>query len=60
MNDLWRSSKSRLVTEIVKAKSESERLALKPDNIKSLDAWKAFVKIKTSKEHQVSKTVCFA
>ncbi|KAL5569972.1 hypothetical protein UlMin_026547 [Ulmus minor] len=53
MADLWRASKSRLVTAIIDAKSESERLALKPDCIKSDVEWRAFVKQKTSKEHMV-------
>ena len=53
MADLWRDPKSRLVTAIIDAKSESERLALKPDCIKSDVEWRAFVKQKTSKEHMV-------
>ena len=40
------------------AKIESERLALKPDSIKSDAKWKAFVKLKTSKEHRVQKSMC--
>ena len=58
MNDLWRASKSRLVTDLIKARTESERLALKPDNMKSDAEWKAFVKLKTSKEHRVRKSMC--
>lgn len=54
MSDLWRSAKSRLVNDIINAKTESERLALKPDCIKSDVEWRAFVKQKTSKEHMVS------
>ena len=50
-------SKSRLVSDLVNAKTESERLTLKPDNMKSDAEWKAFVKVKTSKEHQVSTTI---
>ena len=57
MNDLWRASKSRLVFDLVNAKTESECLALKPDNMKSDAEWKAFVKVKTSKEHQVRTTI---
>ena len=60
MNNLWRTSKSRVVAEIVKATSKSERLALKSDNINSVDEWKAFVRLKTSKEHLVSTTICLA
>ena len=53
MADLWRATKSRLVTAIINAKSESEQLALKLDCIKSDVEWRAFVKHKTSKEHMV-------
>ena len=35
MAKLWRVGKSRLVNDIINAKNESERLALKPDCIKS-------------------------
>ncbi len=58
MNDLWRASKSRLVTELMNATTESERPVLKPDNMKSDAEWKAFVKLKTSKEHRVRKSMC--
>ncbi|XP_062114462.1 uncharacterized protein LOC133825549 [Humulus lupulus] len=51
MANLWRSAKSRLVKDIIDAKTENERLALKPDCIKSDVEWRAFVKQKTSKEH---------
>ena len=53
MADLWRTGKSRLVRNIINAKNESERLALKPDCIKSDVEWRAFVAQKTSKEHLV-------
>ena len=53
MADLWRALKSRLVTAIIDAKLESERLALKPNNIKSDVEWRVFVQQKTSKEHHV-------
>lgn len=36
MDDLWRASKSRLVTKIRKTSNEKERLKLRPDNIKSI------------------------
>ena len=57
MNDLWRTSNSRLVAEVINAESETQCLALKPDNIKSVDEWKDFVRAKKSKEHLVSKIV---
>ncbi|KAF4357197.1 hypothetical protein G4B88_011056 [Cannabis sativa] len=51
MASLWRSGKSRLVKELNDAKNESERLAMKPDCIKSDAEWRSFVTQKTSKEH---------
>ena len=57
MAELWRSEKSRLVTEIINAKNESERLALKPDCIKSDVEWRSFVAQKTSKEHLVRNMI---
>jgi len=53
MGAIWRSSKSRLVNQVKKAKNEEERLKLKPDNIKSVVEWKAFVREKTSPAFQV-------
>ena len=53
MGALWRASNSRLVKAIKEAKNEEERLTLKPDNIKSITNWKAFVKEKTSISFQV-------
>ena len=53
MGTLWRASKSRLVKAIKEAKNEEERLMLKPDNIKSINVWKAFVRDKTSTTFQV-------
>ncbi|XP_062106702.1 uncharacterized protein LOC133818035 isoform X2 [Humulus lupulus] len=55
MVDLWRASKSRLVKDIISAKTESERQALKPDCIKSDVEWRAFIKQKTSKEHMTKQ-----
>ncbi|KAL5564188.1 hypothetical protein UlMin_027352 [Ulmus minor] len=52
MCELWRSSKSRLVTRLNKLPNEEERLKLKPDNIKLEAEWKAFVREKTSKKFQ--------
>ncbi|KAJ0080106.1 hypothetical protein Patl1_23757 [Pistacia atlantica] len=46
MGALWRTSKSRLVSNIKMAKNEDERMALKPDNIKSISEWKKFVEQK--------------
>ena len=48
--ELWRSSKSRLVTRLNKLPNEEEQLKLKPDNIKLEAEWKAFVREKTSKK----------
>ncbi|GMN19561.1 hypothetical protein TIFTF001_039840 [Ficus carica] len=42
MGELWRASKSRLVTKLGGAPNNEERLKLKPDNIKSNVEWKAF------------------
>ena len=53
MAELWRVGKSRLVKDIINAKNESERLALKSDCIKSDVEWRAFVAKKISKEHLV-------
>lgn len=55
MGDLWRSSKSRLVTKLNELPNEQERLKLKPDNIKSETEWRVFVREKTSKQFQVTK-----
>uniref|UniRef100_A0A803NRS9 Uncharacterized protein n=1 Tax=Cannabis sativa TaxID=3483 RepID=A0A803NRS9_CANSA len=52
MGDLWRASKSRLVAKVKKAPNEHERLKLKPDNIKTVIEWRAFIKEKTSLEFQ--------
>ncbi|PON53964.1 hypothetical protein PanWU01x14_198420 [Parasponia andersonii] len=52
MADLWRASKSRLVTKIRLAPNEEERLKLRPDNIKSKVEWKAFIREKTNAEFQ--------
>ncbi|KAJ0099241.1 hypothetical protein Patl1_20504 [Pistacia atlantica] len=46
MSALWRTSKSRLVSNIKMAKNEEERMALKPNNIKSISEWKKFVEEK--------------
>ncbi|PON52070.1 hypothetical protein PanWU01x14_211850 [Parasponia andersonii] len=53
MGALWRASKSRLVKDIKEAKNDEERMKLKPDNIKSIIEWKAFVREKTSIVFQV-------
>ncbi|GMN64729.1 hypothetical protein TIFTF001_033804 [Ficus carica] len=50
MGELWRASKSRLVTKLRDAPNNEERLKLKPDTIKSNVEWKAFVREKTSVE----------
>ena len=53
MADLWRTSKSRLVTKISNAPNKQERFKLRPDNIKSEVEWRAFVREKTSSEFKV-------
>ena len=53
MGNLWRASKSRLVTAVRAANSKTERLKLKPSNIQSVTAWNAWVKIKTSSDFKV-------
>ena len=57
MNDLWRALKSRLVYDLINVRKESEHLALKSNSMKSDAEQKAFVKLKTSKEHQVCTTI---
>ena len=58
MGELWRASKSRLVTKLRDAPNNEERLKLKPDNIKSNVEWKAFVREKTSVEFTVTSMAC--
>ncbi|XP_062092585.1 uncharacterized protein LOC133798352 isoform X2 [Humulus lupulus] len=58
MAELWRAGKSRLVKDIINAKNESERLALKLDCIKSDVEWRAFVAKKISKEHLDIRAKC--
>ena len=53
MGELFRASKSRFVSKIIKAPNEQERQALQPDNIKSSKDWKELVKEKTSPAFQV-------
>ncbi|XP_058184475.1 uncharacterized protein LOC131301962 isoform X2 [Rhododendron vialii] len=53
MNEDWRASKSTLVRKVRNASNEEERLKLQPDNIKSLQDWKDFVKEKTSEQFKV-------
>ncbi|XP_048628411.1 uncharacterized protein LOC125598168 [Brassica napus] len=48
MGCLWRSGKSRLVSQLRNAKSSTERAALKPSNIRSVQVWSAWVKSRTS------------
>ncbi|XP_062096269.1 uncharacterized protein LOC133802052 [Humulus lupulus] len=52
--NLWRSAKSRLVKDIIDAKTENERLVLKPDCIKSDVEWR---EQKASKEHMTKQTL---
>lgn len=52
MGCIWRSSKSRLVSQITKAKNNAERMKLRPKNIPTAE-WRKFVKQKTSEEFKV-------
>lgn len=54
MSACWRSSKSRLVSQIRNASNEEEILELRPDNIKSIQDWNDFVKEKTSETFKVN------
>ncbi|CAA7048696.1 unnamed protein product [Microthlaspi erraticum] len=47
MGCLWRSSKSRVVKEIMEATNNQQRMNLRPKNVTPVD-WRKFVKIKTS------------
>ncbi|CAA7043014.1 unnamed protein product [Microthlaspi erraticum] len=49
MGCLWRSSKSRVVGKIMKAKNNAERMQLRPKNVPIAD-WRKFIKAKTSAE----------
>ncbi|KAG7572280.1 Transposase Tnp1/En/Spm-like [Arabidopsis suecica] len=52
MGCLWRSWKSRLVTRIREAKTNRQRMNLRPKNVSPFE-WRKFVKLKTSKEFKV-------
>ncbi|KAL5549202.1 hypothetical protein UlMin_004433, partial [Ulmus minor] len=52
MAELWRTSKSRLVSKLNKLPNDEQRLQLKPHNIKSEAEWRAFVQEKTSEKFQ--------
>lgn len=53
MGDLWRASKSRLVSKIQSASNDEELEKLKPDNISSMHDWNDFIKDKTSAKFKV-------
>lgn len=52
MGCLWRSSKSRLVQNVINAKNNAERMKLRPKNI-PIAEWRKYVKLKTSPEFKV-------
>ena len=52
MGSLWRSSKSRLVTQINEAENNQQRNLLSPKNVPPTE-WRKFVKLKTSQEFKV-------
>ncbi|KAG7567797.1 Transposon En/Spm-like [Arabidopsis thaliana x Arabidopsis arenosa] len=52
MGCLWRSWKSSLVTRIKEAKTNQQRMNLRPKNVSPFE-WRKFVKLKTSKEFKV-------
>lgn len=53
MADLWSASKSRIVAKLLEAPNEEARLNLRPQNVKSEDEWKTFVREKMSPEFKV-------
>ncbi|KAJ0113159.1 hypothetical protein Patl1_03572 [Pistacia atlantica] len=55
MGALWRTSKPRLMSNIKMTKNEEERMALKPDNIKSISEWKKFVEEKLGPKFKKKK-----
>ncbi|KAK1559292.1 hypothetical protein Q3G72_012891 [Acer saccharum] len=48
MGELWRASKSRIVSKLRKAPNEEEMVKLRPGNIKTTSDWKEFLKLKNS------------
>ncbi|XP_056862991.1 uncharacterized protein LOC130510571 [Raphanus sativus] len=52
MGALWRSSKSRLVTQINDSENNQQRMKLRPKNVPPVE-WRKFVKLKTSQEFKV-------
>lgn len=54
MGVIWRASKSKLVRKLINAMTKEERLGLKPYNIKNMQEWRKFVKVKTSLEFMVN------
>ena len=52
MGGLWRSFKSRLVTQINEAENSKQRNLLRPKNVPSTE-WRKFVKMKTSQKFKV-------
>ncbi|KAL5549199.1 hypothetical protein UlMin_004430, partial [Ulmus minor] len=52
MAELWRASKSRLVSKLNKLPNDEQRLQLKPHNIRSEAEWRTFVLEKTSEKFQ--------
>ena len=52
MGALWRSSKSRLVTQINEADNNQQMMKLRPKNVPPVE-WRKFVKLKTSQEFKV-------
>ena len=52
MGALWRSSKSRLVTQINESDNNQQRMKLRPKTVPPVE-WRKFVKLKTSQEFKV-------
>jgi len=51
---IWRSWKSRLVSEVRVAKTVGQRIDLKPSNIPSIQVWNSWVRTKTNAAFTVS------
>ncbi|KAK0599675.1 hypothetical protein LWI29_007508 [Acer saccharum] len=58
MGELWRASKSRIVSKLRKAPNEEERVKLRPGNIKTTSDWKEFLKLKNSADFKLARKGC--
>lgn len=53
MGELWRASKSRLLKKLGEAENVQQQMEMKPKNIKSIEDWKQFIKLKSSERFKV-------